>query len=107
VDSFYTILKDKILKKLDHSSYPGSHVQYFQSLGHRPFGLDGSKGFCRMARHYSGCQIFQQTFLILDLASKSFDGIFAKASLFQVPCHELPSMFFDLYTTLRPGGIIF
>jgi len=99
--------KDKVLDILDLGCGPGRDVSYFQSLGHRPVGLDGSEVFCRMARQYTGCQILQQTFLSLDLPSQSFDGIFANASLFHVPSQELPIVLFDLYNALRPGGILF
>jgi SAM-dependent methyltransferase len=99
--------KDKVLDILDLGCGLGRDVYYFQSLGHRPVGLDGSEVFCNMARHYTNCQILQQTFLNLDLPSQSFDGIFANASLFHVPSQELPRVLFDLYTALRPGGILF
>jgi SAM-dependent methyltransferase len=99
--------KGKVLDILDLGCGPGRDINYFQSLGHRPVGLDGCEVFCRMARQYTGCQIFQQTFLNLDLPSQSFDGIFANASLFHVPAQGLPQVLFDLYTALRPGGILF
>ena len=99
--------KDKALDILDLGCDPGRDVNYFQSVGHRPVGLDGSEAFCRMARQYTGCQILQQTFLNLDLPSQSFDGIFANASLFHVPRQELSRVLFDLYTALRSGGILF
>ena len=99
--------KDKILDILDLGCGPGRDVKHFQSLGHRPVGLDGCEEFCRMARQYTGCQILQQTFLNLDLMGLSFDGIFANASLFHVPSQELPRVLFELYTALRPEGILF
>jgi len=37
----------------------------------------------------------------------AFYGIFANASLLHVPSQELPRVFYDLHTTLRPGGILF
>jgi SAM-dependent methyltransferase len=99
--------KDKKLDILDFGCGPGRDVNYFQSLGHRPVGLDGSEVFCRMARQYTGCRILQQTFLNLDLPSLSFDGIFANAALFHVPSQELPRVLDDLHTALRSGGILF
>jgi SAM-dependent methyltransferase len=99
--------KDKKLDILDLGCGPGRDVNYFQSLGHRPVGLDGSEVFCGMARQYTGCRILQQTFLNLDLLSLSFDGIFANATLFHVPRQELSRVLDDLHAALRPGGILF
>jgi SAM-dependent methyltransferase len=99
--------KDKKLDILDFGCGPGRDVHYFQSLGHRPVGLDGSEVFCGMARRYTGCRILHQTFLNLDLPSLSFDGVFANAALFHVPSQELPRVLDDLHTALRPSGILF
>jgi hypothetical protein len=38
-----------------------------------------------MAREASGCEVWQQDFLALDLPAASFDGIYANASLFHAP----------------------
>jgi SAM-dependent methyltransferase len=99
--------KDKKLDMLDLGCGPGRDVKYFQSLGHRPVGLDGSEVFCGMARRYTGSRILHQTFLNLDLPSLSFDGVFANAALFHVPSQELPRVLDDLHTALKPGGILF
>jgi hypothetical protein len=37
-----------------------------------------------MARADSGCEVWQQDFLKLDLRGERFDGIFANAALFDV-----------------------
>ncbi|CAA9892038.1 Type 11 methyltransferase [Candidatus Methylobacter favarea] len=97
----------KKLDILDFGCGPGRDIRYFQSLGHRPTGLDGSEKFCRMARRYTGCQILQQTFLNLNLPRHAFDGIFANASLFHVPSLELPRVLNALQDALRPDGILF
>jgi SAM-dependent methyltransferase len=99
--------KDKKLDILDLGCGPGRDVQYFQSLGHRPVGLDGSEVFCDMARRYTGCQILCQKFLSLQLSKHAYDGIFSNASLFHVPSQELPRVLDELYAALRPGGILF
>lgn len=99
--------KDKKLDILDLGCGPGRDVSYFQSLGHRPVGLDGCEVFCMMARSYTGCRILHQKFLSLDLPERAFDGIFANASLFHVPSKELPRVLGELHSTLRPGGILF
>ena len=99
--------KDKKLDILDLGCGPGRDVKYFQSLGHRPVGLDGSEVFCSMARRYTGCQILHQKFLSLELPRHTFDGIFANASLFHVPSQELPRVLYCLHAALRPAGILF
>jgi SAM-dependent methyltransferase len=98
---------NKKLDILDFGCGPGRDVYYFQSLGHRPIGLDGSAEFCRMAREYTGCPILQQRFLSLELPAAGFDGVFANASLFHVPSRELPRVLSALNAALRPGGVLF
>ncbi|WP_428353410.1 class I SAM-dependent methyltransferase [Methyloprofundus sp.] len=97
----------EVLDILDFGCGPGRDVKYFQSLGHRAVGLDGSKEFCHMAREHTQCEILQQNFLKLTLAQQAFDGIFANASLFHIPSQELPRILVELHTALRPGGILF
>jgi len=99
--------KNKKLDILDLGCGPGRDVKYFQSLGHRPVGLDGSAVFCGMARRYTGCRILHQKFLSLDLPKHAFDGIFANASLFHVPSQELSRVLVDLNAALRPDGVLF
>jgi SAM-dependent methyltransferase len=70
-------------------------------------GLEGATRFVQMARDYSGCEIWQQDFLRLDLPEEYFDGIFANASLFHVPRGELPRVLKELRSTLKPGGVLF
>jgi SAM-dependent methyltransferase len=97
----------KQLDILDLGCGPGRDVYYFQSIGHRPIGLDGSSKFCDMASQYTGCQVLHQRFLSLELKPQAFDGIFANASLFHVPSRELPRVLNELHAALKPGGILF
>ena len=60
-----------------------------------------------MARADSGCEIWQQDFLALDLPNEFFGGIFATASLFHVPTQELPRVLRELHATLKPRGVLF
>ncbi|HKX13544.1 MAG TPA: class I SAM-dependent methyltransferase [bacterium] len=99
--------QDRPLDILDFGCGPGRDLAYFKSLGHRAVGLEGSANFCRMAREYSGCEVWQQDFLRLNLPAEVFDGIFANASLFHVPSQELPRVLRELWSALRPGGILF
>ena len=92
---------------LDFGCGPGRDLKTFSELGHDAVGLDGAARFAQMARAYSGCEVWQQDFLRLDLPGEHFDGVFANASLFHVPVQELPRVLAQLYATLKPGGVLF
>ena len=92
---------------LDVGCGPGRDLKTFQALGHQPVGLDGSPRFADMARTYSGCEVWQQNFLTLDLPPERFDGVFANASLFHVPRAVLPTVLAQLHATLKPQGVLF
>ncbi len=92
---------------LDLGCGPGRDLKTFSDLGHRAVGVDGAERFVEMARAYSGCEVWHQDFLQLDLPPQRFDGIFANASLFHVPTADLPRVLAQLQATLRPGGVLF
>ena len=92
---------------LDLGCGPGRDLKTFSALGHRAIGLDGSGEFAAMAREYSGCEVWRQDFLHLDLPASSFDGVFANASLFHVPSAALPDVLAKLHASLKPGGVLF
>ena len=92
---------------LDFGCGPGRDLQTFTRLGHVAVGLDGTERFAEMARADSGCEVWHQDFLRLDLPEARFDGIFANASLFHVPAQELPRVLRQLHATLKPGGALF
>lgn len=92
---------------LDFGCGPGRDLRRFTELGHCAIGLDGTPRFAQMARDDSGCEVWQQNFLELDLPSERFDGIFANAVLFHVPSQELPRVLRQLWATLKPGGVLF
>jgi len=92
---------------LDFGCGPGRDLKAFRDLGHEAIGLDGAERFVEMARDYSGCEVWCQDFLKLDLPSEYFDGVFANAALFHVPSQELPRVLKELWTTLKPGGVLF
>ena len=60
-----------------------------------------------MAREHSGCEVWEQDFLALQLPAGRFDGIFANASLFHVPRQALPRVLGELHAALRPEGVLF
>lgn len=92
---------------LDFGCGPGRDLKTFSALGHRAIGLDGAAHFVDMARAYSGCEVWHQDFVHLDLPAAMFDGIFANASLFHVPSRALPKVLGELYAALKPGGVLF
>jgi SAM-dependent methyltransferase len=92
---------------LDFGCGPGRDLKAFTALGHVAVGLDGAARFVEMARADTGCEVWQQDFLALDLPAARFDGIFANASLFHVPRAEVPRVLRELHATLRPGGVLF
>jgi SAM-dependent methyltransferase len=92
---------------LDFGCGPGRDLKTFAALGHVAVGLDGAARFAAMAREWSGCEVWQQDFLRLDLPAGRFDGVFANASLFHVPGRELPRVLRELHATLKPGGVLF
>ena len=92
---------------LDLGCGPGRDLKTFSAMGHRAIGVDGSAQFVEMARAYSGCEVWQQDFVHLDLPKAMFDGIFANAVLFHVPSRALPKVLDDLVAALKPGGVLF
>jgi SAM-dependent methyltransferase len=92
---------------LDFGCGPGRDLARFTQLGHRAIGLEGAAPFVAMARAGTGCEVWQQDFLKLDLPDSYFDGIFANAALFHVPTQELPRVLGELRAALKPEGVLF
>lgn len=92
---------------LDLGCGPGRDLARFRELGHAPVGLEGAARLAAMAREHGGCEVWEQDFLALDLPAERFDGIFANASLFHVPRHDLPRVLGELRAALKPRGVLF
>ena len=92
---------------LDFGCGPGRDLKAFADRGHLALGVEGSQRFAEMARAYSGCEVWQQDFVKLDLPEARFDGVFANAALFHVPGRELPRVLCELRATLKPRGVLF
>ena len=92
---------------LDLGCGPGRDLKELQRRGHVAVGVEGTSAFVDMARADSGCEVWHQDFLALDLPAARFDGIFANASLFHVPAVELPRVLGELHATLKPRGVLF
>jgi SAM-dependent methyltransferase len=92
---------------LDLGCGPGRDLKVFKDMGHVAIGLEGAARFVEIARSYSGCEVWHQDFLRLQLPGEYFDGIFANASLFHVPSQELPRVLKELRGALKPDGVLF
>jgi SAM-dependent methyltransferase len=92
---------------LDFGCGPGRDLKTFNDLGHTAIGVEGVARFVEMARAHSGCQVWHQNFLALDLPRERFDGVFANASLFHVPRSDLPRVLNQLNACLKSGGVLF
>jgi len=92
---------------LDFGCGPGRDLRVFKTLGHEAIGLDGGRRFVELAREYSGCEVWLQDFLRLELPPDFFHGIFANASLFHVPSQELPRVLKALHESLKFRGVLF
>jgi SAM-dependent methyltransferase len=92
---------------LDLGCGPGRDLLAFTRLGHVAIGIDGAARFVAMARAATGCDVWHQNFLELELPAARFDGVFANASLFHVPTAELPRVLRELHATLKPSGVLF
>jgi SAM-dependent methyltransferase len=92
---------------LDLGCGPGRDLKTFKEMGHQAIGLEGAPEFAGMARVHSGCEVWEQNLLALELPAARFDGVFANAVLFHVPTQELPRVLQQLHATLKPGGVLF
>ena len=92
---------------LDFGCGPGRDLRTFAALGHVAIGLEGAANAAALARSNSGCEVWQQDFLRLELPAAHFDGVFANASLFHVPGQTLPGVLRALHATLKAGGVLF
>lgn len=101
------IRSDPPFSILDLGCGPGRDLRTFMQQGHIAIGLDGAEAFVAMARKFSGCEVWHQDFLQLQLPPERFDGIFANASLFHVPSAQLPRVLGELHAALRAGGVLF
>jgi SAM-dependent methyltransferase len=92
---------------LDLGCGPGRDLKTFRGLGHEVIGVEGAPRLAAMARAWSGCEVWEQNLLALDLPPARFDGVFANAVLFHVPTEALARVLGELHATLKPGGVLF
>ncbi|WP_454849813.1 class I SAM-dependent methyltransferase [Rhizobium binxianense] len=83
----------------------GQDSAYMLAQGFDVTPTDGSAELARRAEKLIGQPVRIMLFQELD-AERSFDGVWAQASLLHVPRAELPDVFGRIHRALRPGGII-
>ena len=66
---------------LDVGCGPGRDLAAFTRMGHKPVGLEGAAKLAAMAREHSGCEVWEQDLLALDLPGIGFEG---KSDLYKV-----------------------
>lgn len=75
--------------------------------GLRPIGLDISPALAGIAQNVSGCLVVVADLRDPPFEDRTFDGIWASASLLHLSRTDLPGTLRRLYGLLRPGGQLF
>ncbi|HLF54297.1 MAG TPA: class I SAM-dependent methyltransferase [Candidatus Nanoarchaeia archaeon] len=102
-DLFLKHLKGK--KILDLGAGPGTHAKYFQDKGYDVLCIDLSEEMVKICRE-KGLKAEVMDIENLQLPEKSFDGVWAYASLLHVPREKIPQVIKAIAKILKPGGIL-
>ncbi len=86
---------------------PGQVARYLHDGGGTATGLDLSPGMVAQARRLSPDIPFRQgTMLALPFDNASLGGIAAFYSIIHIPRPRLPTVFGEMWRTVRPGGAV-
>jgi SAM-dependent methyltransferase len=91
---------------LDAGSGSGRDTKIFLKRGYQVTAIDASPKLARLADEYTHhpCQVLR----FQDLAfERTFDGVWACASLLHVPRNEMEDVLFRFGKALKPGGIMY
>lgn len=94
-------------KILDAGCGSGRDSKHFLSLGYHVEAFDANESLVALASEYLSHNVTQATFELFSAKPKSFDAIWACASLLHVPSEELPCTFLRLGEFLKPDGIFY
>ena len=112
-DADLRMIRERFLKELqpgtailDFGCGSGRDTKAFLERGYHVTAIDGSPELCRLASAYTGIPVRQMLFTELSDV-KTYDGIWACASILHVPSAELPKVFRRLIAALKPGGVMY
>ena len=91
---------------LDCGCGSGRETKHFMEQGYEVVALDASEELCKKAEELTDAEVLCMRFDEIEWEDR-FDGIWACASLLQVPSDELPDVFRRLSRALKPKGILY
>lgn len=92
---------------LDVGCGSGRDLREFRDQGYRPVGLDVSLGLARYAAQASNCPIVVADMLNLPFSDRSFDGVWASASILHIARSEMPRALREMRRVIKEGGVVF
>lgn len=107
LNKFISLLPKKA-KVLDAGCGPGRDAEYMHEDGVDVTGIDISEGMVEEAKK----RVPKITFKVMDMRSltfkdATFDGIWAMASLFNIPKEEIPHVLKEFKRVLKKDGLVF
>lgn len=91
---------------LDAGCGSGRDSKVFLGKGYKVTAFDAGETMANLAAEYAGIPVLRLRFDQLRFEER-FDGVWACASLLHVPRHEMDGALFNLYRSLKPGGIFY
>lgn len=113
VDVKFTETQNKFLgylksdaRILDYGCGAGRDTKYFLEKGHQIDAIDGSEELVKIASECTQIVVKQMLFQDLDV-EKSYDGIWACASILHLPYKDLIDVFVKMEKALTAQGIVY
>lgn len=95
-------------KILDAGCTAGRDSAYFVEQGFKVVGVDLSEKLLELARFaVPRAKFYSADIRHLSFEKSMFDGIWACASILHIKHKDLPSVFTEFFTVLKPGGILY
>lgn len=96
---------DVKLRILDLGCGVGGDLEYFSKKGYKAIGVDASKEMVRLAKEtVPQCDVILSSFQSLPFHAKTFDLVWAQASLIHVPYEETECVFKEIHRVLDLHG---